>query len=148
MLIHKGYKFRLLPNFVQKTFLNKSFGCSRMIYNYFLNEKIVLYKNTKKSIMDSGWGEFRRMVDYKGSWYGREINYVPTFYPSSKTCSNCGNKLINLSLSTRKWECPECHIAHDRDVNASMNIRNYGRVGTTRRVCGDMKQPAFLLTNI
>ena len=38
-------------------------------------------------------------------------------------CSHCGEKLKELELSDRDWECPHCHTTHDRDVNAAMNLR-------------------------
>ena len=109
-----------------------------------------MVKNHKlaKSILDSGWSEFRRMLEYKASWHDREIKIIPTFYPSSKTCSSCGYKFEKLDLGTREWKCPECNTIHDRDENASKNILNYNTVGTTERACGEMKQPAFLPTNL
>lgn len=44
------------------------------------------------------------------------------FYPSSKTCSNCGFKIDELPLNIRNWQCPNCNTIHDRDINASYNI--------------------------
>lgn len=63
------------------------------------------------------------MLEYKATWYGNEIIRIPTMYPSSQTCSCCGyqNPIVK-NLAVRKWKCPECHIAHDRDTNASINI--------------------------
>lgn len=58
------------------------------------------------------------------------------WYPSSKTCSTCGHKLDDLSLSVRKWTCPECGSVHDRDVNAAMNLKNLA-VSSTVSACGE-----------
>ena len=50
MIINRAYKFRVYPNTNQKEIINKTFGCTRFIYNYYLNKKQELYKNEKKSI--------------------------------------------------------------------------------------------------
>lgn len=48
------------------------------------------------------------------------------WFPSSKTCSECGHKVDELPLSIRKWACPNCHTHHDRDINAAINLKKYG----------------------
>lgn len=80
-----------------------------------------------KAISSVSWSKFFTMLEYKAMWYGNTIIRVPTFYPSSQTCSCCGykNPLVK-NLSIRKWECPKCHTKHDRDTNASINILNKG----------------------
>ena len=80
-----------------------------------------------KSISDVGWSEFFRQLEYKTSERGGVVERVPTFYPSSQTCSCCGykNPLVK-NLSVREWECPNCHTEHDRDKNAAINILNKG----------------------
>ncbi|MEV1176663.1 RNA-guided endonuclease TnpB family protein [Nonomuraea sp. NPDC049784] len=80
-----------------------------------------------KAISDCGWGEFRRQLEYKCERYGRHLVVVDRWYPSSKTCSNCGHLLAELSLSTRAWTCPACRTRHDRDINAAKNILAAGR---------------------
>lgn len=86
-------------------------------------------KNHKlaKSISDASWGEFRRQLEYKANWYGKNIVRIDRFYPSSQLCSACGAKWSGTKdLSVRKWTCSECGIEHDRDINASVNILNEG----------------------
>jgi len=75
-----------------------------------------------KSISDASWSSFVSMLDYKSNWYGKSLVKIDRFYPSSKTCSCCGNKLEELKLETRYWECPNCGSKHDRDYNAANNI--------------------------
>ena len=80
-----------------------------------------------KSIQDVSWGEFVRMLQYKADWYGKYIQKVDTYYPSSQICSCCGYQNIDVKdLSVRSWVCPKCNRTHDRDINASINILNQG----------------------
>lgn len=82
--------------------------------------------NLAESISEMNFGEFRRMLEYKASWYGRVIVEVDRFYPSSKTCNHCGYIKRDLKLSDRQWICPDCGAVIDRDFNAACNIRDKG----------------------
>ena len=86
-----------------------------------------------KAISDCGWGEFRRQLQYKAARAGRHLIVIDRWFPSSKTCSECGHLLAKLPLSTRAWECPSCGTRHDRDVNAAKNILAAGLAVTA---CG------------
>ena len=83
-------------------------------------------RHLSKSIMDSGWGEFVRQLEYKSHWYGRSLVKVDRFFPSSKTCSHCGCIKDHLNMSERNWTCSDCGAVHDRDYNASVNIKAEG----------------------
>ncbi|MHB9297535.1 RNA-guided endonuclease TnpB family protein [Fusobacterium polymorphum] len=115
----------------RKDFINKL--STKIINNHDiiciedLNIKGML-KNHKlaKSISDVSWSEFVRQLEYKANWYGRKIVKVPTFYPSSKTCSSCGNIKETLKLSERIYHCECCGLEIDRDYNASINILRKG----------------------
>jgi putative transposase len=87
-----------------------------------------MIKNRKlsKHIADASWGNFVTLLQYKCDWYGKELVKVNRFYPSSKTCGDCGWINQNLKLSDREWTCSSCGVVHDRDVNASHNILKEG----------------------
>ncbi len=86
-----------------------------------------------KSIANQGFYEFRRQLEYKCEWYSSELVVVDRFFPSSKTCSNCGH-VQDMPLNVRTYECSDCGISIDRDLNASINLRN--AVGLTVDACG------------
>ena len=80
-----------------------------------------------KSISDASWGTFVTMLTYKADWNDKKVARIDRYYPSSQTCSVCGNVNKEIkNLSIRKWECPVCHTHHNRDVNAAINILNLG----------------------
>lgn len=87
-----------------------------------------MIKNHKlsKHIADASWGNFVTLLQYKCDWYGKELVKVNRFYPSSKTCGDCGWINQELKLSDREWTCKSCGVVHDRDVNASRNILKEG----------------------
>jgi len=83
-------------------------------------------RSLSKSISDASWSTFVSMLEYKCNWYGKTLVKIDRFYPSSKTCSNCGHKENQMPLSIREWTCPSCGSNHDRDLNASINIPKKG----------------------
>lgn len=79
-----------------------------------------------KAISDCGWSEFTRQLKYKAEKDGKTYLEIGRFFPSSKTCHVCLNRVDSLPLDIRNWTCSNCHTNHDRDVNASINIRDEG----------------------
>lgn len=77
------------------------------------------------AIADCGFYEFRRQLEYKSDWYGSILHIVDRFFPSSKTCSNCGELKKDLKLKDRTFNCNHCGFRADRDLNASLNLYNY-----------------------
>lgn len=91
------------------------------IKNMMRNHKLAQH------IGSASWSKFFDMLTYKAAWYGNDVVKVPTMYPSSQTCSCCGDKNpLVKNLAVRIWECPNCHAVHKRDTNASINILNKG----------------------
>ena len=84
-----------------------------------------------KHIADAGWRTFRTYLEYKCEWYGKNLRVIGRFEPSSKMCSACGNNQP-MPLSARTYECGKCGFVADRDVNAAVNIRNFGMIQDAR----------------
>lgn len=78
-----------------------------------------------RAISDCGWRELRSMLEYKAEWAGKNISVIGRFDPSTMMCSRCGKLNRELTLKDRKWKCP-CGARHDRDVNAAVNIKQFG----------------------
>lgn len=74
-----------------------------------------------KHIADASWGTFVRLLEYKADWNNKQVVKINRWYPSSKTCSECGWIHQDLNLSEREWTCANGHKL-DRDINASKNI--------------------------
>ena len=92
-----------------------------------LNVKnMVKNKKLSKAISDVSWSSFITKLDYKIAENQGKIVKIDRFYPSSKTCSNCGNVKDKLLLSERTYHCSECGFTIDRDLNASINILKAG----------------------
>ncbi|MFD6390968.1 RNA-guided endonuclease InsQ/TnpB family protein [Nocardia sp. NPDC060259] len=90
-----------------------------------------------RAISDASWSQFRSMLEYKAEWYGRTVVAVDRFYPSTRTCSTCGQVNDTVPLHVREWQC-RCGVSHDRDVNAAKNIR---AAGLAVLACGDGVRP-------
>jgi putative transposase len=96
-----------------------------------------------RSVADVGWGTFLGYLTYKGQQSGVTIQKIDGWFPSSKTCHECGWIKKDLTLRDRVWTCDQCGVKHDRDINAAINILNEGlrlqsTVGTTgTHACGD-----------
>jgi putative transposase len=76
-------------------------------------------------VSDAAFGELRRLLEYKTSWYGTDLVIADRWYPSSKTCSGCGTVKAELALAERTYACEVCGLVLDRDVNAAVNLARY-----------------------
>jgi putative transposase len=100
-----------------------------------------MVKNHKvaKSISDVGWYEFRRQLEYKCRWRFKHFIVIDRFSPTSKTCSCCGY-IQEMPMEIRIYNCPDCGMSLDRDLNASINIKRLGLNTLGRRgikACGE-----------
>lgn len=81
--------------------------------------------NLAQAISDASWATFVSMLEYKANWNGVNILKIGRFEPSSKMCGNCGSTNKDLELKDREWTCKPCGTKHDRDINASCNIKSF-----------------------
>ncbi|MGL5065046.1 MAG: RNA-guided endonuclease TnpB family protein, partial [Microcoleus sp.] len=102
------------------------------VKNMVKNPKLAL------AISDASWGELVRQLEYKCDWYGRTLIKIDRWFPSSKRCFECGYIVEKLPLKIREWECPNCGVHHDRDLNAANNIL---AAGLAVKVCGATVRP-------
>ena len=108
------------------------------ISTWLVNEYDVIYSETlnvagmlrnhclAKSIADVSWSRFFNYVDYKCRWYGKHYRQIGMFEPSTKTCSQCGEKDNSITLKDRTITCPYCGFTEDRDFRAAKNIKAFG----------------------
>ena len=95
-----------------------------------------------RKVSDLAFGSFLEILKWIAVKKGKKIVFIDRWYPSSKTCSNCGHVLKELDLSVREWRCPSCQSINDRDKNAAQNIC---MVGASTIKLGNVRQalPAF-----
>jgi putative transposase len=86
---------------------------------------MVRNRHLAKSISDAAMGELSRQLLYKARWHDVEVRVADRFFPSSKTCSGCGEVRNNLDLSARTYSCEVCGLVIDRDLNAAINLARW-----------------------
>lgn len=79
-----------------------------------------------QAMSDVSLGTFYTMLEYKANWNDKVIVKIDRFFPSSKTCNVCNYINQDLNLKDREWTCKSCNTVHDRDFNASINIKKQG----------------------
>jgi putative transposase len=90
-----------------------------------------------RKISDLAFGEFLQILEWVATKKGKQVVFIDRWYPSSKTCSNCGHVLKELPLEVREWRCPCCQSVNGRDENAAINIC---AVGASTAKLGDVRQ--------
>ena len=98
---------------------------SRIVMETLNVKGMMKNRHLSKAIAKQGFFEFKTMMKYKCEKYGIEFVEADKWYPSSKTCSECGHIKPKLSLSERTYICEECGSVIDRDYNASINLSRY-----------------------
>ena len=107
---------------------------------------MVKNRHLARSVSDAALGEFRRQLEYKTARSGAVLRVVDRWYPSSKTCSNCGTVEAKLPLSERVFDCDACGLSVDRDLNAAINIKVAGSAPETLNARGEDVRRADLVS--
>lgn len=88
-------------------------------------------RHLSKAVAEQKLFEFRKQIEYKCLWYDIKLIIANRWYPSSKICSYCGNIKKDLKLSDRTYICQHCGLVMDRDLNASINLREYPKLAVS-----------------
>jgi transposase len=83
-------------------------------------------KPVAKAVADAGWGMMIGAITYKCQLVGHHLIKINQWLSSSKTCSSCGHKKSKMDLSQREYHCDACGTTQHRDLNAAINICNWG----------------------
>ena len=95
-----------------------------------------------KSVMDLGYYQFIKQLQYKCDWYGKHLIEADRWFASSKICNKCGFKYQDLALKDRKWVCPNCGTTIERDQNAANNLKDLGVAYTHKCLQSQVNRPA------
>ena len=125
-------KKRISKEDAQERMLRSHAGAARFAWNWALAKGKERYRAERKcysAVSDQGFGAARRMLAYKVERHGGTLIVADRWYPSSKTCGNCGSVKAKLTLSDRTFECEACGHTQDRDVNAARNLLSLAASG-------------------
>jgi putative transposase len=96
-----------------------------------------------RKISDLAFGEFLQILEWVATKKGKQVVFIDRWYPSSKTCSHCGQVLKELAIDVREWRCPSCQSVNGRDENAAINIQ---MVGASTIGLGDVRRATPAVT--
>ncbi len=128
--------FNIRQDTIHKVTTNLAKSHSKVVIEDLLVSGMMRNRKLARAIADVGFYEFRRQLEYKCQWYGSELVVVSRTFPSSKMCSQCGHRKKELSLSEREYECEQCGLEIDRDLNAALNLVAVS-LPETENACGE-----------
>ena len=125
-------------NFLHKATTDPAKTKSVIVIEDLYVQGMIRNRHLAQSIAGAGWSEFRRMLEYKTTWYGPRLVVAPRFYASAKTCSACGHVKTEIPLSERVFQCEAYGVTIDRDLNAARNLASLvaGSSPKTLNACG------------
>ncbi|QBI54075.1 IS607 family element RNA-guided endonuclease TnpB [Streptomonospora litoralis] len=91
-------------------------------------------RSLARAVSDTGMGELRRQLEYETAWSGRHLVVADRWFPSSKTCNDCGAVKAKLRLSERTFTCEACGMVADRDANAAADLADLAEVAEVAEV--------------
>ena len=98
-------------------------------YDYLFFEDLSFKGMVKlwgRKVQDLAMKTFLDILKLVAEKKGKFVGFVSRWYPSSKTCNNCGHVHLGLQLEDRRWRCPGCLQVNNRDLNAAKNINEKG----------------------
>lgn len=111
-------------DFINKVTTVLTTSCMEIAMETLSTKNMMKNHRLAGSIADVSFFEIRRQIEYKAAYSGVNVIKADKWYPSSKTCSCCGNVVQKLSLGQRTYSCSKCGLTIDRDLNAAINLRN------------------------
>lgn len=129
-LVHKIQKLHQQLTNIRTNYINQTvFSIVERNPSYITIEDLnvrgmMKNRHLSKAVAQQKFYEFRKKLEIKCNLHGIELRVVDRFYPSSKLCSCCGHYHKGLKLSDRTYHCSNCHTSIDRDLNASVNLKN------------------------
>jgi putative transposase len=109
-------------------------GCTTVVVEDLNAAGMLRNRRLARVVSDAAFGELRRQLEYKTAWYGTDLVVADRWFPSSKTCSGCGAVKADLTLADRTYDCHDCGLVIDRDVNAAVNLARYTRAKDLDRI--------------
>ena len=104
---------------------------------------MVRNRRLSRAIADAGMSGFLSKLRYKCRWYGAKWEQADRWFASSRLCSECSWKNVELRLSDREWRCGGCGVLNQRDVNAAMNLEQWPGLSFPASGRGDCVRPAM-----
>jgi putative transposase len=101
---------------------------------------LIRNKHLARAIGDAAWAEFARQLAYKSDWFGAELVICDRWFPSTKTCSRCGQRRREMGLAERIFSCDGCGLAMDRDRNAAANLAAWAEAASRAAAQAPVRQ--------
>jgi putative transposase len=108
---------------------------------------LIRNRHLGRAIADAGWAELARQLTYKTAWFGGELVICDRWFASTKTCSACGSRKLEMSLAERTFSCVACGLAMDRDRNAAANLAAWAETASMATAHAPDRQAGGRVTN-